>query len=455
MEMIAEKTVKRLNELIDQNRERILKAADFIWKNPETGYREWKTSKFMDEQFKELGYKTIHFDGVPGFYADIDTGRPGPSLAIMGELDSVICASHPEADPETGAVHACGHHTQCAYLVGVAGILKDPQILETLSGKIRLIAVPAEELLELEFRASLRDKGTIKYFGGKVEFLYRGVFDGMSAAIMSHSGGSISEKPLVLYKGNNGCITKTITFKGKAAHAGGGPHRAINALYAATLGINAINAIRETLKEENYTRIHPIITDGGVAVNVIPETAKLESYVRGANPEAMVAENKKVNRALAGAALSIGAGLRIQDIPGYMPLHNSLDLNETSKKVGDVIFGEDNVEINTEWKAGSTDMGDLSCVLPVVHAGGGGGEGTGHGNDYRIIKAETACVDSAKYICALACALLGSGGAELKRIKDNYKPVFASYKEYFDFVDKIYSEKELVKYDGDSAAIIW
>ena len=459
--MLKEKIRARLLKLISQNRELILNTANYIWKNPETGFREWKTSGYMAKQFKALGYKPVLMKGIPGFYADLDTGRPGPLLAVLGELDSIICASHPEADPETGAVHACGHHTQCAYLLGAAAVLKDSEILASLSGKIRFIAVPAEELIELEFRSTLREQGLIKYIGGKVEFLHRGVFDNASAAIMLHSGGS-SEKPITIYNGNNGCLTKNITYSGKAAHAGGAPHRGTNALYAAALGINAINAIRETFKEDNFTRVHPIMTEGGTAVNVIPDLAKLESFVRGASPEAIVEENKKVNRALAGAALSMGAGLRIMDIPGYMPLHNNPDLNKLARKAGDAIFGKSKVKFLKEWKAGSTDMGDLSCVMPVLHPSGGGGKGTAHGNDYSIANMETACIDSTHFITAMVCNLLGAGAESLKKIKESHKPIFKNYRAYFDFIDALYSDRELISYDvnedgsrQDKASVIW
>ena len=452
--MLAKETVQRLNGLVDEYRERIINVADTIWKNPETGYREWKTSAFLAERFTELGYHPVLMEGIPGFYTDLDTGRPGPVLAVLGELDSVICASHPDANPETGAVHACGHHTQCAGLFGVAAVLRDPKILSLLCGKLRFIAVPAEELIEIGYRTSLREQGIIKYLGGKVEFLHRGVFDGVTAAIMIHSGGT-KDKSLAIYKGNNGCLVKNISYTGKAAHAGGGPDKAINALYAAVLGIGAVNAIRETFKEENLTRVHPIITEGGIAVNVIPEIVQLESYVRGATAEAIISENKKVNRALAGAALSIGAGVRVKDIPGYMPLHNDEGLNSLSYEVGKAMLGDDKVSVSDKWNAGSTDMGDLSCVMPVIQPSGGGGEGTAHGNDYRIVNAEAACIDSTRFISGLASSLLGGDAAELKKIRESYKPVFDSYKAYFDFIDAMYLDRELVTYDGDTAKVVW
>ena len=85
---------------VDQFKDLIFAAQDYIWKNPETGYREVKTGAYMEKAFRDLGYELTLAGDIPGFYTVIDTGRPGPEVLIMGELDSLICADHPDADPE-------------------------------------------------------------------------------------------------------------------------------------------------------------------------------------------------------------------------------------------------------------------------------------------------------------------------------------------------------------------
>ena len=307
--------MEKIINAVDKHRQLILDAERYIWKNPETGYKEFKTSAYMEEKFRELGYDIVKADGITGFCAQIDTGREGPELLILGELDSIICPTHPEADPETGAAHSCGHNAQCAALLGIAAALKEPGMLDGLSGKIRLCAVPAEELLEVEYRSKLKAEGKIKHFGGKAEFLHRGMFDGVDLAFMVHT--SVDN---AVIGGAVGCVVKNIIYKGKASHAGGSPWNGINALYAANCGINAVNAIRETFKEADLIRVHPIITHGGDMVNAIPETVRLESYVRGASFDAILYNNNKVNRALIGGALSLSANVEIVDIPGYGPL---------------------------------------------------------------------------------------------------------------------------------------
>ncbi|MBR6793901.1 MAG: amidohydrolase, partial [Clostridia bacterium] len=176
-----------LVQAVDKNRQLILDALDYIWKNPETGYREVKTSAYLEKEFEKLGYELVRAGNIPGFYADLDTGKEGPTVLIFGELDSLICYDHPEADPETGAVHCCGHAAQAAALLGIAAALKEPGVAEGLCGKVRLCAVPAEELIEVEYRSELKKKGIIKYFGGKAEFLYRGFLDGVDIVYMVHT----------------------------------------------------------------------------------------------------------------------------------------------------------------------------------------------------------------------------------------------------------------------------
>ena len=270
---------KQLMEMVAKYESLIYDTADYIWKNPETGYREWKTSAYMEEHFEALGYTLTKAGNIPGFYADLDTGRPGPKIAILGELDSLIVGNHPDADPETHAVHACGHNAQCAILLGVAAAMKEPGALDGLCGSIRFMAVPAEELIELGFREELRKQGVIRYFGGKVEFISRGYFDGVDMAMMIHSGKLPEGKTLSVGQGCNGCITKNITFKGVASHAGGSPHLGRSALDAAELMNVGCNYLREHMIPE--ARIHYAYIDaGGTAPNVVQDHAVIRYEVR-------------------------------------------------------------------------------------------------------------------------------------------------------------------------------
>ena len=435
---------ERIIKAVEKHRDLILSAERRIWGTPETGYREVKTSKYMEEQFRALGYELTMAGNIPGFITELDTGKEGPTVMILGELDSLICPKHKECDPATGYVHACGHNVQAATLLGIAAALKEDGMLEGLSGKIRLCAVPAEEMIEIEYRNSLKKEGKIHYLGGKGEFLYRGLFDGVDVAFMVHASANYG-----VTGGSVGCIAKTIHYKGVSAHAGASPWNGVNALYAAMQGINAVNALRETFKECDLIRFHPIITHGGEAVNAIPELVTIETYVRGASFDAILAANERINRALCGAALSIGAQIEIIDTSGYAPLINCQALAELAKVAADEIIPEENFLFLTKMGTGSTDMGDLCCVMPVIHPYSSGITGKGHGDDYCVADAERACIKSAKFQLHLLFKLLENGGAKAKEIKDGYEPLFKSKEEYFAYVDKINRDGDRIAYKAD------
>ena len=432
---------------VNKHRDLILNALDYIWKNPETGYKEWKTHKYLKDAFEALGYELTEAGDIPGFTAMVDTGRPGPTLAIFGEMDGLIVPGHPEADPETGAIHACGHCCQVAALLGIAAALKEPGALDGLCGKILLVAVPAEELIEIEYRVEERKKGRIKYFGGKPEFLWRGLLDGVDLSFMVHTGGP-GEHTMTCNSGSNGLVAKTVAFEGVAAHAGGSPHKGVNALYAANLALSAINNLRETFQDKDHIRVHPIITSGGSSVNSIPDLVTLESYVRGADMNAVAMVNAKVNRAIAGAAAAMGAKATITDFPGYWPRLNKQDFVS--------VFADACAELGfvfknnyTSWGTGCSDMGDMCAVMPALHPGACGAKGNGHGIDYVIADPETACVDSAKMQLGAIKLLLENDAARAKQIVADYEPAFKTHQEYFDFVDSLDMEKQTVTYTED------
>ena len=445
--MISTERANQLKEIVASQREVMFSAADYIWKHPETGYREWKTHAYLAEEFKKLGYELVEAGNIPGFYTDIDTGKPGPKLLIMGELDSLIVSTHPDCDPETGYVHACGHHCQVSALLGIAAALKQPGAMDNMSGSIRLMAVHAEELIEIGFREELRKQGVIKYFGGKVEFMHRGYMDGCDIALLVHTGGG-DHPSIALTPGSNGCVTKNINFVGVSAHAGGSPHLGINALYAASQAMNAANALRETFQEKDTIRFHPIITKGGGAVNAIPNDVRMESYVRGASLEAIKEANTKINRALAASAAAMGANVVLKDRPGYTPLENEEQLYDLTCEIVKQCFGEDAL-VKRGRSTGCTDMGDVSAVMPTVQPYASGACGVGHGSDYRIADPESALVMSAQYQVLMAEALL-SNNAELgKKIIQNAKLRFSSMEEFFQAIDGLFLDKEAVKQNED------
>src|SRR5207245_16159 len=183
------------------------------------------------------------------------------------------------------------------------------------------------------------------------------------------------------------------------------PHLGVNALYAAQIALGAINAVRETFRDEDTIRVHPILTHRGSQVNVIPGEARVETYVRGRTLDGIRDANAKVDRALRAGALALGATVEIETLPGYLPLRSDPTLMRVFKDNADTLFGA-GVCRETGHRAGSTDMGDLSQVIPVLHPYMGGARGTGHGADYEVVDPHLAYVMPARALAAMVVDLL-------------------------------------------------
>ena len=287
-----------------------------ILANPESGYREYKTADLVRCEFKKLGINFRDRIAVTGLKAILDTGKPGPTIGVIGELDSHIVKGHLHADPETDAAHACGHHTQIGMMLSVAIGLKASGVLEELSGRVALMAVPAEEYIEIEYRNQLRSEGSLEFLTGKSEFIRLGEFDDVDMAMMTHTSSNPDEGKIAFGGTNNGILAKRIQFNGRAAHAGGAPHAGVNALNAAMVAMSAIHAQRETYRDQDTVRIHPIITRGGVAVSSVPADVRMETYVRGRSVEVFRSAGAKVDRALRAGAMAVGGTVTITTLPG-------------------------------------------------------------------------------------------------------------------------------------------
>lgn len=450
--------IKLIKALVEKYKDYILKAERDLWKMPEVGYKEFKTDAYMKEQFRKLGYTITEAEGITGFYTVIDTGKEGPTVLVLAELDALYCADHPDCDKNTHAVHACGHHAQCAAILGLAAALKEKGVLDGLSGRIKLCLVPAEEGIEIEYRMDLIKQGKISFASGKQEFLARGYFDDADIAFMVHAGisnGLPADKLFKKYKGYNGVIRKKIVIRGKAAHAGDCPHKGVNALNAAALAITAVNNLRETFKESDFVRFHPIITKGGDAVNAVPAEVVMQSYVRAATTEALDTANKRINRAISAAAAANGCTAIISDIAGSEPFKEDERLTEVYNEVCESIGGKDcYIDRSGEWEACSTDMGDIAVNIPAIHPYAIGATGSEHGKDYSIPDPEKMCCNSAILQLGLICELLENGAKRAKEIKADFKPVFPTIKDYVEFKKTQTQERETVVNNADGSITI-
>lgn len=413
---------RKVWDAIDRRSEEIIALGERIRRHPELGFKEFRTSRLVEETLGRLGLKPRSGLALTGVRADL-AGRAGdgPTFAVLGELDALVVAGHPEADPETGAAHACGHNAQIAGLLGCAMGLVDAGAAEHLAGRVVFFAVPAEEYGDVEWRVSQARQGRIEFLGGKPELLRLGHFDDVDLAMMIHTTSRPEDGRAGVPQSNNGCIVKTVRYIGRAAHAGGAPHMGINALYAAQIALAAINAIRETFRDEDTIRVHPIITHGGSQVNVIPAEVRLETYVRGRTVEAILAADRKVDRALRAGALALGAKVEIETLPGYMPMTCDPVMADLFRTRAAELVGEANVR-QIGHRTGSTDMGDLSQVMPVLHPYVGGAAGTGHGPDYAVVDPPLAYVVPAKALAAMVVDLLADGAAGARQVLSQARP---------------------------------
>lgn len=432
----------RICAAIDSRAEEAVKVAKAVASHAETGFRETKTAALVADWFRRAGVPTRTGIGVTGVISKLDTGRPGPHVAVMGELDSLIVPGHPDAVSETGAAHACGHHAQLGSMIGVAMAMLDNNVLRNLGGSISFMAVPAEEYIELGYRESLREAGKLEFFGGKQEFIRLGELDNVDIAMLTHTG-SDEDAAFGVGGSNNGMLGKSVQFIGTAAHAGGSPHLGVNALNAAHIALGGIHANRETFRDADTVRVHPIITAGGDSVNSVPADVHMETYVRGATVKAILDGSKKVDRALRAGALGVGGQVRIVTSPGYMPAKYDENLTDIYRRNAESLVGEDRV-MTLGHKTGCTDMGDVSQVVPTIQPTVFAATGRGHGVDYIVSDYELGVVTAAKAMATTIGDLLADDAAAGRRVVEQFKAPM-SRSEYVEQlrsmrVDQTYSE---------------
>ncbi|WP_300359611.1 amidohydrolase [Fusobacterium sp.] len=431
--MTREELKERVVKAIEDNKDIIIAAGRKIYHNPEFGYKEFETTKTVSEFFKnELNVEVEEKIAYTGCRARINAEKEGPKVAVLGELDGISCNEHCDSN-EIGASHTCGHNVQIAGMLGAAVGLIKSGVYKELDGKIDFMATPAEEFIELAYRSKLKEEGHIKYFGGKQELIRRGAFDDVNMAIMFHVLDT-GDKKVLTGPVSNGFIGKEVKFIGKEAHAGSAPYEGINALNAAMLAINNVHAQRETFKEADRVRFHPIITKGGDIVNVVPADVRMESYVRARTIESMIDANAKVNRALMAGAMAVGAQIEIKELPGYLPILRHDNMEKVLRKNLEYIgLTEDDIIEGGDF-TGSFDFGDVSHIIPTLHPMFGGVKGALHTRDYKIADEEYAYLAPAKAMALTIVDLLFNGAEEGKEILKNFKPTMTK-EEYLAFME--------------------
>lgn len=424
-------------EEIDRHAEEIVRVSQRILAAPETGFKEINTARLVAAAFTRLGLPYREGIAVTGVSARLEGSRKGANVAVLGELDSLIVAGHPNADPDTKAAHACGHHCQIGSMLGVATGLVNSGLAEHLTGSVTFMAVPAEEFIELEWRSHQRAIGRLEFLGGKPEFVRLGEFDDIQIAMLAHT--SADYPGFSIGNSSNGMVGKVIRFHGTAAHAGGRPHLGVNALNAAHIALAGIHALRDTHRDQDFVRVHPIITKGGTVVNAVPDDVRMETYVRAASVQAILEANTGVDRALRAGALAVGGSVEIETVAGYLPLRQNGALSEVFASNARKLVGEGRV-VHGDHGGGSTDMGDISHLVATIQPYVGGASGAGHSEHYVIKDYHLAVVEAAKALAMTVVDLLGAGGAGAQKVLSGYRPAMTRT-EYLSFMRSLHTSK--------------
>lgn len=425
---------QRILEVIDLNRERIIEFGWDIHTHAELGYREFRTAGKFAAVLKELGMHVeegIGITGVKGYLGNKDS--PGKKLCLLGELDGLVVPKHKYADPKTGAAHCCGHDAQLTGVMGAALALADSEVRESIGDDIIFAGVPAEEVLDKKFCNQLMDEGKIRYMGGKCEWIRLGAFDDVDMCVYQHTRREGPDLSLGSWT-NSGFVSKTVTYHGTAAHAASAPHAGVNALYCANIAMTAMNALRETYRDEDAVRVHAIITKGGDAVNVIPDHVEIDCLVRAKTMEAVRLTEKKIDRAFAAGAIGMGAGATIRTLPGYLPKIPFVDdfLEEVAA------IAAPNYKVTripaTAHGGASTDVGDLTHLMPIVQFGTNGVEGLNHSPTFNIVNKDIYYVLTAKMFALTAYRLMKDNAALRNKIVREFRPKLTkdAYLEYME-----------------------
>jgi amidohydrolase len=355
-----------------------------LWAHPEVGYHETYTSARIRD------FLAVHVPAVE-ITTFARTGlrvRLGPgqdhAVALVAELDALIVPAHPAADPVTGAVHACGHHTQVGIACSVIAELASKPW--DLPYDLVVVFVPAEEYIDIDTRRALRDAGEIAWFGGKPEAMRRGIFDDVDVAILTHTMGGGYDMPTVeLDCDLAGFAYKHVTFHGRAAHAGFVPFLGVNAASMAVLYQTAIGLGRQQLREDALARLNPVVTSAPMTTNVIPDTSRVSTDVRTIDLAYMSELSAKLDAMAHGSALALGGVAEVDTEVGYLPFRQHRPLSAPFREAFQA--GVPGIEALLDDRGGSAaagDVGDLSVMLPCIQIGYSGLEGTVHGADLHL-----------------------------------------------------------------------
>jgi amidohydrolase len=315
---------------IDAHQTQFMEAAAEIHAHPEVAFTEHHAQAKLTGLLEEWGF------AVERGTAELDTawkatdGQDGPRIAILSEYDAL---------PQIG--HACGHN-----LIGTGGVLAAIALKAAWPdhpGQVLSIGTPAEE-----------------GGGGKVLMVDRGAFAGVDAAMMFHPSGrqTIAHRHALAAQGLR------IKFRGKPAHAAARPWYGVNALDAVCQFFVSVAMLRQQVRPD--ARLHGIITNGGSAANVIPEETEALYRFRALDRVYLNDLKEKVRRCAEAAAMATGCTVEFQETLLYTERRNNMVMANAFRANIEEL-GEEVSEPDPNGSVGSSDIGNVSLLVPTIH----------------------------------------------------------------------------------------
>jgi amidohydrolase len=319
-----------VRERVERAHEALVGLSHWIHANPELGFAETLASGWVAEWLEKSGFEVER--GIGGMDTAL-AGHVGPGplhVALLAEYDAL---------PELG--HACGHNVIAATAVGAGVALAG--VAEELGLRVTVMGTPAEE-----------------GGAGKQLMLDAGAFEGIHLALMNHPGPSDLLLPEVLT-----AQSLEITYTGRSAHAAAFPELGINAADALVVAQVAIGLLRQSLRPTE--RVHGILTLGGEAPNVIPAETRAHFMIRTASLADLSELRRRVSACFEAGATATGAQLSITELTAYADMSHDHELAELYRRNAEALGRSFEVRGPFEMNRFSTDMGNVSYVVPSIH----------------------------------------------------------------------------------------
>lgn len=375
-----------LQASVDRRRDELVALSHRIHAHPEIAWQEERAAGWVADALAGNGF-TVQA-GAHGLPTAVRATRGGGPLVVA------VCA---EYDALPGLGHACGHNVIAASSVGAALALGE--LADDLGLTVLLLGTPAEE-----------------GGGGKIELLQRGAFDGAHLAVMAHPG------PVDVPRARPYAVSHLrIGYTGRAAHAAAYPERGLNAADAFTVAQVAIGLLRQQLPDGS--RVHGVVTRGGEAPNAIPARAEGRWYVRGETTAQRVEVEQRVLRCFEAGALATGCELDVEpESPPYAEFRTDEPLlarwTGLAARLGRA--GDQEAGPAGRMNRASTDLGNVSQLLPAIHpyVGIGSGDVVNHQPEFAAACVTPAADDAVRDAALLlAWTVAGAAGDAAERAR--------------------------------------